>query len=102
MVPQPHIPLFTAPATLWDGTHQLAGQLELWATGLVFRLSDFEFSNLNLAIPLTEIAEVEEYLVFDLARNGLRVLTKNNRYDLFVLDDSRAFKLAILSSIAGL
>ncbi|PSR14231.1 MAG: hypothetical protein DA408_09690 [Bacteroidetes bacterium] len=102
MATQPHLPLLTAPAALWDGTHQLAGQLELWDTVLVFRLSDFKFSNLNLTIPLAEIVEVEEYLVFDLARNGLRILTKNNRYDLFVLDDSRVFKLAILSSIAGL
>lgn len=94
-------PLFSTPASLWDGASQLSGNLELWETEVVFRLADFKDSHLNLRIPLADIEKVEEYLVFNLAKNGLRILGREGRYDLFVLEDVRGFKLRLLEALAG-
>ncbi len=85
-------PIFSTPAALWDGTRQLSGTLELWETEVVFRPKDFKDSHLSLRIPLTNIEKVEDYLVFDLAKNGLRIQGREGRFDLFVLDEARVFK----------
>ena len=94
--------LFSTPASLWDGTSQLSGTLELWATEVVFRPAGFRDSHLNLSIPLAAIEKVEEYLVFNLAKNGLRIQGKKEKYDLFVLDEVRNFKLILLKELEKL
>lgn len=90
------VPILSVPALLWDGARQLSGLLELWETRVFFRLDDFTNSHLQLSIPLTELHLVEEYMVFDLAKNGLRLQSKDGRYDLFVLDEGQRFKKAVL------
>ncbi len=97
-----YAPIYKTPAVLWDKTQQLHGSLELWETEIFFRLNEFKESHLNLSIPLTAIEKVEEYLVFDLAKNGLRIQDKHGKYDLFVLDDVRKFKHILLHEIAKL
>lgn len=96
-----HTPIFSTPASLWDGASQLSGNLELWETEVVFRLADFKDSHLNLRIPLADIEKVEEYLVFNVAKNGLKIQDREGRYDLFVLEDVRGFKLQLLAALAG-
>lgn len=90
------VPILSVPALLWDGSRQLSGVLELWETLVFFRLDDFKNSHLQLGILLSELDFVEEYMVFDLAKNGLRIQSKDGRFDLFVLDEGQRFKKAVL------
>ncbi len=85
-------PLHAYPAHLWDGNHQLPGTLELWEKQLVFRFTNFKDSHLNLTIQLDDIETVEEFLIYNIARNGLRVIGKDGKTDAFVLEGSRFFK----------
>lgn len=93
-------PILSTPASLWDGTRQLPGTLEIWEGEVVFRQQAFLGSHLNLVISLSEIEKVEEYLVFDLARNGLQIWSKSGQADLFVLDEARLFKKKLLEQVA--
>ena len=94
-----HHLIYKSSATLCDGTSRLQGCLELWNTEIYFRLNDFKESHLNLIIPLKGIEKVEEYLVFDLAKNGLRIQDEEGRYDLFVLEDVRTFKQILIKTM---
>ncbi|MCB9276579.1 MAG: hypothetical protein H6564_21280 [Lewinellaceae bacterium] len=100
MSKNPGPPLFTTPASLWDGASQLPGSLELWETEAVFRPTGFASGHLSLRIPLAGIEKVEEYLVFNLARNGLRIQSREGKYDLFVLEDMQGFKARLLEMLA--
>jgi len=91
--------IFSAPASLLDGQNQLSGKLELWETIITFRLADFQNSHLNLTIPIVSIEKVEEFLIFNLAKNGLRIQNTNGRFDLFVLEESDVLKKMILGKI---
>ncbi len=83
-------------AIFWDGTKQLSGTLELWDTELVFHFEDFKHSNLNLCIKLEDIEYAKVFLLFNIARKGLKVSSKNDRIDMFILDDSKKFCEALL------
>jgi len=95
-----HTPIHISPAALWDGIYQLSGILELWEHAVIFRLDDFKKSHLNLTISHAEIASVEEFLVYDLARNGLRIQNKDSKFDLFVLEDAPRFKRLLEQALA--
>jgi hypothetical protein len=99
MKKNPKAPILSVPATIWDGSRQFSGVLELWQKAVCFRLIGFKNSHLELNIPITEIERVEEFLVFDLAKNGLRIQSKNGRSDLFVLDEGALFKNALLAQM---
>lgn len=83
---------FSTPAFLWDGQQQLPGTLELWEQQVIFRFDGFQKSHLNLVIPIREILRVQEFLVFDISRNGLRIENKEGKADCFVLDEPGVFK----------
>lgn len=89
---KPHPPLLSTPAWLWDGQRQLPGTLELWELKVVFRSEGFSESHLNLVIPIWEILQVEEFLLYDLARNGLRIEDREGKTDYFVLEEPRLFR----------
>ena len=95
-------PILSCSAAIWDGSRQLSGKLELWEKEVVFKLADFKFSHLNLYIPLKDIEKAEEYLVFNLAKNGLRIENKDGKYDMFVLDEGTAFKQALHNQLRKL
>lgn len=95
-------PIFTTPAYLWDSVKQLTGTLELWKKVVIFRLNDFKGSHLDLRIPLESIEKVEEFLVFDLAKNGLRIQDSAGKYDLFVLEEVSQFKIHLNNELANL
>ncbi|MCB0522078.1 MAG: hypothetical protein H6577_01365 [Lewinellaceae bacterium] len=88
-------PVHTAPAHLWDGIRQLPGILELWDDKVVFQFSSFQHSHLSLVIQLDKIGKVEEFMVFNLARNGLEISSHEGRCDRFVMEDARLFKETI-------
>ena len=94
-------PLVSTPASLWDGTSQLSGSLELWETEIVFLPAGFNNSHLNLRIPLADIEKVEEYLVIDWVKNGLQIKSREGKSDLFVIDDVRSFKIRLLKALAA-
>jgi hypothetical protein len=88
----------STPASLWDGSKQLTGILELWDNRVNFRLTDFHNSHLHLCIPLNNIEIIEEFLIFDLARNGLKIQDKDGKIDLFVINEVRSFKAQLIKT----
>ncbi|MCB0650230.1 MAG: hypothetical protein KDC85_03070 [Saprospiraceae bacterium] len=92
-------PVFSTPAYLWDGTNRLPGILELWNTEVVFRFSGFKSSHLNLVIPVSSIEKVEEYLIFDLAKNGLKIQSREDKFDLFVMEEVWKFKNSLTKAL---
>jgi hypothetical protein len=94
--------VLNVPALLWDGSKQLAGILSLTPKNLLFEYDDIQKSHLNLVIPLANIETVEFLLLFDFSRNGLKIKSKGEHFDLFVLDQPETFRWAIMKAIAGL
>jgi hypothetical protein len=88
-------------AHLWDGNRQLPGTLSLTPKNLLFEFDDFQKSHLNLVIPLANIETAEHFLVFELARNGLKISTKKG-YDLFVLENAMDFRKVLMKAIDSL
>jgi hypothetical protein len=91
--------IFSSAAMLWDGKNQLSGILELWETKITFLLNDFQSSHLHLSIPLNSIENVEEFLVFNIAKVGLKIINRNGQFDLFVLEEGNVLKKMILTKI---
>ena len=85
-------------ASLWDGKRRLPGNLSLTSQRLVFQFDDFQKSHLSLSIPLVEIESAEHFLLFDFARNGLKITSKSG-VDLFVLDDPLKFRKTLKKAI---
>ena len=69
----------------------MPGILELWENEIIFHVDGFTSSHLNLWIPLLEIQKVEEFLIYDLAQNGLLIWTWNEKRELFVIEDMSLF-----------
>ena len=90
-----------SPVYLWDGRKQLVGTLSLTLKHLTFELDDFQKSHLKLVIRLRDIETVESLLLFDFARNGLKIKS-NSGLDLFILDDPMKFRKVLLKAIANL
>jgi hypothetical protein len=88
-------------ASLWDGNRQLPGTLSLTPKNLIFQFDDFQKSHLNLVIPLEDIETAEHFLVFELARNGLKISTEKG-YDLFVLENAMDFRKVLMKAIGKL
>ena len=82
-------------ATLWDGTKQLHGKLELLENGLFFSLTNFSKSNLNLDIPYEHIESVKLYRVYKLALEGLEIVTKDGKQNVFVMEEAIEIKKSI-------
>jgi len=80
-----------SPAFFWDGTTQLPGVLQLRSTELVFKFSDFKHSHLNLNIPLRDVESARVFMIFNISKNGLRIDSRNDKIDLFVLEDCKGF-----------
>lgn len=91
--------LLTVTAIFWDGAHQLSGTLELNETKLIFRFDDFKHSHLNLSIMLSDIKYAKVFLVFNIARKGLKIETEDGTIDMFVLEDSKAFCIVLNNQI---
>ncbi len=95
-------PVYRSTATLWDGKIQLPGILELWESEIIFHVDGFTSSHLNLWISLSEIEKVEEFLIYDLARNGLLILTRNEKRELFVIEDVSLFIQKLRSQLKAI
>ena len=91
---------YSTPAFLWDGKRQLPGTLELWEHKVIFRFDNFRDSHLNLVIPIWEILRVEEFLLFEVSRNGLCIENRGGQSDCFVLDEPGVFKNKLRERVA--
>jgi len=92
--------IYSVDASVWDGNFQLPGILGLSSNCISFNFNDFAKSHLMLQIPLNEIKEVEEFLIYELARGGLRIVNINGHFDLFVLENAAIFKKRLLTEIS--
>jgi len=95
-------PIYSVEASIWDGSYQLPGVLEILNDTVSFKFNDFNKSHIKLQIPFIEIKEVEEYLIYELARGGLRITSKNGHFDLFVLQNVALFKQKVLEELSKL
>ena len=84
-------PIYTTSAIFWDGSIQLIGNIELWESQVTFSFEDFKHSHLNLAIPFSAIQKVKIFRIFNIAKNGLKVISKDGRVDMFIIEDCQAF-----------
>ena len=91
--------LLQVSAHLWDGHKQLPGKLSLTPKNLFFHFDDFQKSHLNLQVPLLEIKKAETFLLYDLAKNGLKITSSGGQIDLFILADPEQFKKIIFQTI---
>ncbi|MBT8234467.1 MAG: hypothetical protein HKO66_10260 [Saprospiraceae bacterium] len=94
-------PIYSVKASIWNGSRQLPGTLELGKKNILFKFSDFTKSHLKLQIPLIEISKIEEYLLFELARCGLKILNKNGHFDLFVMENAAFFKKKVIEELTN-
>ena len=93
--------ILTSKASLWDGKKQLPGTLSLTPKNLIFQFDDFQKSHLSLVIPLVEVESAEHFLLFEFARNGIKITSKTG-VDLFVLDDPLVFRKGLRKAIDNL
>ena len=93
--PQPNEPILMMDAWLWNGQQQMPGVIQLLPGRIRFQPADFPDSHLSLEIPLSEVEEVDSFLVFNISRLGLLVRSRDGRSDRFILADPEAFRKAL-------
>ena len=93
--PQPIEPIIMMDAWLWNGRLRLPGVIQLLPGLIRFQPADFPASHLSLEIPLSEVEEVDSFLVFKISRLGLLVRSRDGRADRFILEDPEAFRKAL-------
>ncbi len=87
--------IISVPAYLWDGAKQLSGELELYKNIVHFQFKDFTKSKIELTIPIEKINKVEEFLLFDLDRKGLKIKSNGDAEDLFISQNAPQFKIEL-------
>ena len=87
--------ILLVPAYLWDGYKRLPGDLALYEGSVRFFFRDFKKSHIRLIIPLTKIKKVEEFLLFNLERKGIKIQSNTDAEDLFILENAKAFRQAV-------
>ena len=97
----PKLVILKSIANLWDGNKQLPGTLSLTSKNLIFEFDDFQKSHLSLTIPLVDIQSAEHFLLFEFARNGLKITSKTG-VDLFVIVDPLIFRKELKKAIGKL
>lgn len=88
-------------AWLWNGRQQITGRLLLLEDRLCFELAEFSQSHLQWEILYDHITSVEEFLLFGLARNGLRIESRDGQEDLFVVEEPLLFRQALEERLKG-
>jgi len=91
--------LMTVSAWLWNGKDKLAGFLVLTQDRLRFQLRDFPDSHLQMEIPLSDIEQVDTFMVFGFARLGLQIRSASHRNDRFILEDLKSFHQRLQAQI---
>lgn len=77
---------------IWNGNLRLEGELTLQSNALLFSLKGFPDSHLNFEIKLSNIQSVKNFLLFGIEKNGLHLITKNQKNEYFILENAPEFK----------
>ncbi|MCB9293179.1 MAG: hypothetical protein H6559_08680 [Lewinellaceae bacterium] len=88
-------PIRETEAVLWDGKNQLEGTLILTRQALAFRQHAFPKGHLHWEVQLQDIKELQTFLLYDMASNGMRITSISGREDLFVITEPGGFIHAI-------
>ncbi|MCB0704660.1 MAG: hypothetical protein KDC34_05095 [Saprospiraceae bacterium] len=83
-------------AFLWDGESQLSGRLELGVDAVLFKPTSFTDTHLQLIIPYARIQSVDEFLLYGIVRNGIKIRSQEDRVDDFIMEQAGTFKAALL------
>jgi len=83
-------------AILWDGYKQIKGDLILEKERIRFRLADFSETDLVFDLAYQEIEAVSYHSLYELSSNGLRIKSKNNKSNIFIVEKPQELKKAIL------
>ena len=84
-------PPLEVEAFLWNGKTRLPGRLVLGPTTLAFETDGFQSSHLCLEIALADIIKLESFLLYDIARNGLSIITQNGMEGQFIIPEFDTF-----------
>lgn len=82
-------------AILWDGQKQLKGQLHLVDYHLQFKMVDFADTDLDFDIAYRNIEKVEYHQLYDMTTQGLEIHTKNEKKNIFIVEEPQKVKKAI-------
>ena len=74
-------------AILWDGIKQIAGELVLFSSSIEFVMSDFQKSNLELKIKISDIQSLRQIKIYDISASGVEVISIDDRRNVFVVAD---------------
>lgn len=94
-------PILKSNAIFWDGSIQLTGVIELWEGKLTFDFEDFQHSHLSLAIQLSDIKTIKIFRIFNIAKNGLKIISNDGHVDMFVLEDCKTFYQLLSKNLEG-
>lgn len=89
-------PLFIIePTFLWAEGERLIGKIYIFKHYLEYVPDHFQNSHLTCTIYFSDIIRIQEFLLFDIARNGLSIHSKDDRIDQFILDEPAEVKAII-------
>ncbi|MCB9049609.1 MAG: hypothetical protein H6556_09270 [Lewinellaceae bacterium] len=94
-------PPLEVEAFLWNGKTRLSGRLVLGPTTLAFEADGFHSSHLGLEIDLADIVKLESFLLYDIARKGLKITARNGREGQFIIPDFDVFYRKLKEAIEG-
>jgi len=83
------------PAILWDGEKKIRGVLKVDQQRVDFEALDFAQTNLQFSIEYKEINKVNYYRLFDLEVNGIEIITKDIRSNVFLMNEPQKIKTSI-------
>ncbi len=87
-------------AILWDGHKQLKGTIKFNQDTLAFIMDDFELTNLNFQIEYKEIDHVSHFRLYDITNEGIEIICKDGKQNIFIVDDRNAFRKIISEKIS--
>lgn len=76
-------------AILWDGFTRINGFLEIEKNRITFHCIDFNDSSLTLNIPFDEIEVLKHYRLFSQDINGIEVISKDGKKNVFVVEEAK-------------
>ena len=81
---------------MWDGINKLQGELILEEKSLKFHLFDFANTDLEFEIMYNEISNVDIHSLFGLDEQGVEIISKSRKSNVFVVDNPMRLKKEIL------
>ena len=80
---------------MWDGNKKLFGELILGQESLMYVMSDFSMTDLNLDIPYQVISEIDYHKLYDLSAEGVIIKTELGHDNIFIVSDPQVLVRSI-------